>query len=667
MLSDIEIQQICMNLYHDSESFTQTLQQERKNALDYYRGDLYGNEVEGRSDFVTSEVRDTVEWMLPQLIECFVGPDNPVTFTAKDEGDVEAAQIESEYVRDVINAQNEGFLNLYTWAKDGLLLKNGIVKTFWDERVEEVKETYEDKNALEYQQILNREDIEIKRVTVKYGEEEFSIDEVGLVPDALYDCEVVRTENNSQIRIVVIPPEDFFVEKNHPSLSLEDCSFSVHRYTETESELLADGYPKELIDQIPSGSDDEYDEEKVNRFLDEGGITDAVNRYSGMREIQIYECYIRADFDGNGKSKLWMVKLAGADGNTVLDKQEIDSSPFSVWTPVIETHKFYGMSYADLIMDLQKLRSMLMRGVLDNLSMTNNPGKIVDPNRVNAEDLLYSGPGFVWRSSDPVGSVQVHTTPFAAGASVPIMELTEEMRQARTGVSPTSQGLDPKALSDSTNVVGPMIMTQALQRIKMVARVFAETGYKHLVKRVHELSLKHDNQNRILEVTGKYRTINPSSFQSRSRLKTNVGTGFADKLERIQGINRILQNHERLVAAGGLDGPLLGIDNVYAALVEQSKLLGYVDGAKFYRDPATYNPPPKEDITDKALEIEEAKIIGNMNTKAADTALEAKKHADDMEMKAAKLAQDKELELKRLAQDYELAREEMALKYAGKT
>lgn len=663
MLSDKEVATLCMNRLRGADSFTQQLQQDRKSALDAYRQELYGDEVDGCSKYVTADVLDTIESMMPQIMEMFVGDDNPVTFEPNSEEDVEAARQETEYVRHVFNKENEGFLILYTWIKDGLLSKNGVVKSYWDERVDEVKETYENKNYFEYVAIMQDPEVEVEAVTIKVGDEEFSLDELEFTPqDALFDIEVVRKEDNSQIRVENVPPENFYVDPDHPSLDLEDVSFCCHRETLTASDLIVDGYDKKLVASIPSGSEDEYNEETVNRLDEDGSIVTDFN--DETREIEVYEFYIRIDADEDGKSELRMIKLAGSGGAVVLDNEVVDSIPFDVWTPIPQTHKHYGMSVADLVMPIQKLKTAVMRGMLDNLYLTNNPVKKVNPDLMhNMEDVLQQGAGAIWRTKSPDAVVE-HTTPFMGEASLGVLRMIDDMRAERTGVSPVSQGLTPDALADSTNLVGSMVMNQALMRIKMIARVFAETGFKSLMRRIHELCSKYDGKDRMFPLDGAYSVVSPREWKTRKRFSVKVGVGHADRMQRVQAINAILQNHREIVAAGGLDGPLLTINNVHEALTEQAKLLGYMDGRKFYRDPQTYQPPPpKEDPVSEALQIEEAKTVVDTHKEAAKNALELRKHNDEMALQAEKLKQEQMQFEAKLAQERRLKREEMALKY----
>lgn len=675
MLTDQEISTICMTRLRSVNTFTQELQQNRQDALEAYKSKPYGNEIDGQSQFVTSDVRDTIEWILPSLIEMFVGDDNPVTFRPKDSDDVEAARVETNYVRDVFHNQNDGFLLLYSWLKDGLLQKNGIVKSYWDERVNEVQETYRSQSLEEYLAIMADDDVEVQAVSLTVGDDEFALSDLeefggiegflAMYPQTTFDIDAVRKENASQVRIKNVAPENFSTSRDNPSVNLDDSQWSCHHEAVLASDLIVDGYDKDLIDSIPSGTFEDYSEEKIERHEDEGSVNPESFVDRGSREIMVYEFYTWIDADEDGKDEFRMIKLAGPAGNVVLENEVVDPGMFSAWTPVINTHKFYGMSIYDLIGELQKLKSAVMRGMLDNIYLTNNPIKTVNPELAYMEDILESGPGVNWRvrSQD---AISTHITPFMGEASLGVIGLIDKMREERTGVSGTTQGLNPDALADSTNLVGTQIMSQALQRVKMIARIFAETGLKHLMCRIHELCMKYDDKDRLLEDGTDYVTVSPREWKKRQNFSIKVGVGHADKKERIAGINTVLANHERIVAAGGLGGPLLTIENVNEALVEQAKLLGYPDATKFYRDPATYRPPPQEDPVDDLVQVETAKIAADVHKETARIKRDMKKHDDDMAYKAAKLQQDDRQFEAEQTQKRRLTREEFTLKYGEK-
>ena len=676
-LEDDDISKLIMQRISTIDTQSVEIQLERERALEHYRMEPFGDEIEGLSDFVTSDVMDTIEWLLPQIIEMFIGPEAPGAFRSRGAKDAEAARKESEFVRHVYNDQNDGFLNTYTWFKDALLQKNGIARSWWDESVDEVQETYEFRTFEQYISIVADDDIEIEAVTVFKDEDDdegisletaekefgFSFDDdvltlddpnnILLLDNLRFDIDIIRTEDNSQVRIDVIAPEKFFVDLTNPSVSLKDCDFCGDWEILTVSDLKVDGVSQEIIDEITTISES-TDSEVNARNKKEGGLHENTAIISdAARKIKIWTVYIREDFDDSGKVELWMVRLGGDAGDVMIDREISDGVPYKVLTPIINPHKFYGTSMADLVIQIQKLKSRMWRGVLDNLALVNNPVKIYNPKLTNAEDLLYWGPGATIRSEDPTGGIINHTTPFTAAASLEVMPLIDQMRQERTGVNPQSQGLDIKALADSTNLIGPMIMSQMLARVKLIARIFAETGFKDIMISIHELVSKHVKSEQRFELVGEEITVDPRQWTKRTDYTVRVGVGHVDNIQRMQGITAIKANQTLIASNGGLGGPLLTEDNVYQVLLEEGRLLGYPDAAKFYRDPATFQPPPPvETPLDEALEIEKAKTIGDLKKAEMTNAVKVKISGDELQLERHKI-NVQEL----------LKKEEMVLKY----
>ena len=122
------------------------LSQERAAALDYYLGDMSRDmpAPDGRSKAVSTDVADTVEGLMPTLMDIFTAGDEVVRFEPVGPEDVAAAEQETDYVNHVFMQQNPGFLVLYSFIKDALLSKVGIVKVWWETREAYERETYLD-------------------------------------------------------------------------------------------------------------------------------------------------------------------------------------------------------------------------------------------------------------------------------------------------------------------------------------------------------------------------------------------------------------------------------------------------------------------------------------------------------------------------------------------
>jgi len=540
--------------------------------------------------------------------------------------------------------------------------KNGIVKAFWDENIQETKEEYQKQSLIELLQIAEDEELEITSIVMKVDDKSIAtfktiealnakvesgktplLDETGNLLDITFDVKADRKLNLSQVQINPVAPENFYLDPTWPTLDLQTVPFCREDIPNvTESDLLVEGFDQDLIDTIPTGDIEFRDSEQTERYRKEGGLlrnTVAPNQESN-RTIKISDVYIKVDMDGEGVSELRLVKLA-AD-SIILSNEEVDSIPYFMITPVINTHKVFGTSIADMIADLQLLSSTIMRQTLDSLYLSNNPRHTVLRGHVEIDDLLTSQVGGIVRIDTP-GAVEALTIPFVGQHSMPMMELIEQMNEKRTGVSSTTQGLNPEALADSTNMIGSMIMNAAQGRIKMIARIFAEVGFKPLMLYIHELVLKNEDNKKIADLGGEFVEVNPTDWKTRRDMEVRVGIGHSERKEKILALERVLNMQKDVFAAqGGGVGPLMTPQNVHNAIQDLLELTNLDTRDRYFANPAEFQPPPApEDTASEALDIAEAEITANTIEKAARFNLDVETQRSKASNEAEQTAIDK--------------------------
>ena len=143
-----------------------TVSQQREQAMSYYYGLPFGNEVEGRSQFVDTTVADTIEWIKPSLMRVFASGDEMVKFNPVGPEDVAMAAQATDYVNYVFTRDNPGWEILYSWFTDALLSKNGIVKVWWDETIEHEREEYTSLSEMELSYLITDDDISCRAYSV---------------------------------------------------------------------------------------------------------------------------------------------------------------------------------------------------------------------------------------------------------------------------------------------------------------------------------------------------------------------------------------------------------------------------------------------------------------------------------------------------------------------
>jgi len=645
------------------------LAEQRRKALDYYLGEPFGNEIEGRSQVVSTDVADTIEWILPSLLRIFTASDEVVRFEPRGPEDEAAAQQATDYVNWIFNADNPGFLILYTLFKDALLQKNGIAKVWWDEGSEEVRETYRRKTAEEAAFILADPDIE---VIERRDYEELGI---GAGPDGLpfagpvaySDLTVKRAKDFGAVRIEVVPPEEFLIARR--TRSIAEAPFVAHRVRRTVSDLIEMGYDRKAIERLDraAGENVESGEARARDTVDEGeglGGGDAVALNRAMREIWITECYLRTDWDGDGIAERRKITVGG-DGSEILDNEPCDTVPFVSLTPIIMPHRFFGLSVADLVMDLQLIKSTVLRQILDNLYLSNN-GRHVISDQVNLDDLLTSRPGGIVRLKGGAMPGQGHVlpleTPLVAGQAFPMLEYLDSVRENRTGVTRYNQGLDSDSLNKTATGIGH-IMNAGQQRVELIARIFAETGVKELFRKILELVGKHQSQPRILRLRNRWVPMDPRQWNTGLDASITVGLGTGNREQTLAQLNSLLAMQVQAIRfQGGADGPLVTLRNVYSTLAKVVEHAGLKSVDAFFTDPSDRpvaapamppmpGPDPTLIVARQQAQFNEARL-----------ALERERALAELTLRRAK--QDGELALKRdeLIASIALKREEMALR-----
>ena len=550
---------------------------DRRKALEYYNRYEYGNEVEGRSQIVTGEVAEVVDGALPQLLRIFTQSDEIVRFEPKGPGDEEKAKQATEYVNWVMSRDNDGVLLMHNWFKDALLQKNGIVKVYWDEKIDVSKEKYQNLTQDEVTMLLNDPEVEV--VNQKTTEiAPAGIDPMGMPipPIFSYDVKLKKTKKTGKVIVENVPPEEFLISKK--ARTIADAPFVAHRKLATRSELIAMGYEKDIVDNLPTYADLTYNQENVARFDQGEQPSDQASLDFSMQEIEVIESYIKVDFDGDGIAELRKVTYAGSD---ILDNEEVDFIPFCSICPIPMPHKFFGHSLADRAVDIQLIKSTVTRQILDNLYMTNSPRMGVVEGQVNLDDLLTVTANGIVRMKNTQAIVPL-TVPPTANQSFPLLEYLDSVQAKRTGVSDQMNGLNPDVLQNSTATAVAMMQNSAAGKVELIARVFAETGVKDLFQKILQLLCKYQDKERIVRLRGKYVSIDPREWTNGFDISINVGLGTGNKQEQMAMIAMVLSKQEEILKTAGIQNPLVSLQNYRQTLGRFIEAAGFKDSNEFF-------------------------------------------------------------------------------------
>jgi predicted GNAT family acetyltransferase len=478
-----------------------------------------------------------------------------------------------------MNRDNDGVLLMHNWFKDALLQKNGIVKVYWDEKIDVSKEKYQNLTQDELAMLLADPEVEV--VNQKINEiAPAGIDPMGMMIPAVfsYDVKLKKTKKTGKVIVENVPPEEFLISKK--ARTIADAPFVAHRKLATRSELIAMGYEKDIVDNLPTYADLTYNQENVARFDQGEQPSDQASLDFTMQEIEVMEVYIKVDFDGDGIAELRKITYAGTE---ILDNEEADFVPFCSVCPIPMPHKFFGHSLADRAVDIQLIKSTVTRQILDNLYMTNSPRMGVVEGQVNLDDLLTVTANGIVRMKNTQAIIPL-TVPPTASQSFPLLEYLDSVQAKRTGVSDQMNGLNPDVLQNSTATAVAMMQSSAAGKVELIARVFAETGVKDLFQKILQLLCKYQDKERIVRLRGKYVSIDPREWTNGFDISINVGLGTGNKQEQMAMIAMVLGKQEEILKTAGINNPLVSLSNYRQTLGRFIEAAGFKDSNEFFME-----------------------------------------------------------------------------------
>lgn len=560
--------------YEQQSNRSGDLAKERVDSLNAYLGKPYGNEVDGRSQVVSRDVADTIEWIKPSLMRIFASGDEIVSFDPKGEEDVEAAQQESDYVNYILTQKNPWFRVAYVWFTDALMQKNAYVKTWYEEKTDVTEEEYEGKQEAEYLLIANDPEVEILEVS-SYPDPMTmnAMDQMGnpLPPQNLYNFRLKKSSVYGCVKYQEIPPERTIVSQWATSIDLEDVDFFEHFEWQTVSEMKANGL------KLPEHAGDDSELDPFNSEEE-----DARNLYGepwqdetspGDKRYKVRECWIRFDDDDDGLAELLHVIVVGRHK---LLKEKADFIPAAAITPKMMPHRHVGRSIADEVMDLQLIKTSLLRGTLDNMYLGINGRTAIDEKRVNLDDMLTSRPGGVVRTEGPpANSILPFQHPNMMKDGIAAIEYIDQIKQNRTGVTAYVTSVDENVLN-KTAAGTNMLQNAAMAKIELIARVFAETGVKRLMWLIHAMSLKHSRKAEIVRLRNKWVTVDPRQWKTRNDMTVSVGLGTGNRDQQMMHLGNILAIQEKLIPIG-----LVTKQNVRHAVSKYIQSAGFKDHESF--------------------------------------------------------------------------------------
>lgn len=644
------------------------LSNDRVDGWDAYLKQPYGNEIEGRSQVISSDVQDTVEWIMPSLMRIFTAGDS-VEFLPSGPDDEEKAKQATDYCNYIFDKDNPGFLNQHTWFKEALIAKMGTLKVYWEVKDKWKRERYDGLDDDAYAMVVGSPDVEIVEHTERQEPAPLDAMNPAMQPGmiTLHDVVVRMKTSAGKICVEPIPGDEVLFSRD--AKDPQTCRFFGHKAKRTISSLIEE-YPdkKAEIEGISSdGPGGSFRDESTHRAVanedDQSPYTSAVNK--AMREVWVTEAYIRVDYDGDGVAEMRKVTVVGPSA-VMLDNEEWEGPrPFACICPILMPHRLVGLSVADLIKDIQLIKTAILRQYLDALYIATNPRYEVDTsNIIDPAEVLTSKPGGVVRKHNANQAMIPLATANVSGEALQGLQYVDQLRENRTGVSPRTQGLGSETLHD-TKGGQELLFDAAKMRVELIARIFAETGVKDAFKLILWLSNKYQDKARTVRLRNKWVEMDPREWAEEYDMTANVGLGHNDQTQKIMALNMIAGAQEKIIMLqGGASGPLVNMDNLHNAATKLAEAAGFQAPELFFSDPKEAPPqPPKPDP--KMAEVQ-GKLQLEQQKAQIDAQMQAQKSQTDMQMSQQQAAVDMQLQQAKLEQEMTFKREQMVAEFALK-
>lgn len=619
-----------------------TLMENWAQAQKYYFGDKMGNEKKGQSQVISKDVSDAVDWIMPSLMEIFVGGDEAVKFEPRTPEDVDEAEQKTNYINYLFYRKNKGFMTMHNFFKDALMFKLGVVKHYFEEEVKVSTELY---TGLDEQDLVNLlEDVDVELV------------ERTDLEDGTIEVRISRKEASSNIKVEGVPPEEFLIDRW--AKDVKDATFVGQRKQVTRSELRALGYPDNVLEDLPWGNEQYYGTDRLRAVREQYNGTytqgfDDPEAGEANQKVWIVEAYVRIDCDGDGLAELRRIVFSG---NTLLSNDEWDLIPFSTITPNPIQHELYGQSIYDAVKDIQDIKTTLLRNQLDNMYLTNKGRWVVVDGQVNLNDLQNNVAGGIIREKMQ-GALRPLDTPALPQGTYEMTGYLDQVASNRTGVSSRTQGLDDKILNSHTGSSQiNKVMSVAEQRLKLIARIFAETGVKDMFDNIAKLATKYQNKEEVFRLNGKFVRVNPASWKHDTELMVTVGMGTNDKDQKAMFLQRMMEMAQMVIGQGGM-GILTNESKIYNILTEFTENAGYKDYEKYWLDPTTEE---SQQAKQRLLQAQSKPKPDEIKANADAQKKQADAQKDQMQMQLEQ--RFKEMELKQAQLEMQLKEREMALK-----
>lgn len=624
------------------------LSTDRAYSIRLYLGENVDPAPVGRSQVTDRSVFETIQWIMPSLCRIFANGSDLVSIPPIGPEDEEGAKQEAEYINWVITENNPWFETFLTWCTDALMTRNAYAMAYVDKTRNVDIEVYERQTEEGVALLMQDGDIEvIDSKSYPDGEPQPVMDEMGqpmldemgqpaLQQPMLYDLKLRRTGENRKLCIKVLPPERCKIGQYTSSYRIHDADYFEYWDYKTISELRSEGFdvPDDFAAEHPLESEEDQARDLYSEQRDDNKADPS------MRRIKSRMIWIRHDYDGDGIAELrYVVRLGRAQ--ELLLNEEATSIPVACIVPSPLPHRHIGLSITDIVADIQRIKTTILRQGLDNLYLSNNPQKVINENMVNLDDVLTSVPGGIVRTQD-VNQLRYEVPPFVFPQAMEGLEYMDQIKENRTGTNRYFTGIDQNALNKTATGI-QQLSTMAAQRVEQVARIIG-SGVEDLARVVHELILRMGHKQEVVRIKGQWVEVDPASWRKRTDFKIAVGFAAGNKDSQVARLQMISMQQFQALQLGL---PIVQPQNLYETMLELTKSSDFSSPERFWTDPSTQEPqqPPPDP--------EAQKLQAEMVSKEAELSLEQEKAQAEFAHRDKELQQKAQLELYKIDKDAE--------------
>ena len=647
LLRSLQAEERDASLYYDSE-----LAKEQSNAMDRYNAKPYGDgsEVPNRSQVVTHDIEDAINWVLPHMMRHFTQSEDLIACDddGLEESDPALADA-ANLLRHVFFKDNDGETVLHDFLFDGLLQKIGVMRTYWEQPDPEPPEVLE---GLTQEQVMKY--AEDRRYTILEGSIDGTIDaeasdapqqqlppppqeppqpQLGMMgtptapppgmmgggdpqsPTPLVPSEEptfsikVQKSPMGKGRFETIPPEEFRISRR--AKSLDAASYHGWQFEEYLADLLGD-HPDKAYELNPDGAREGLDEldiagdERMQARFPSEPYTASGDQFKDdeRRKVAVHIEYIRGDFDRDNFAELRRIKRCG---QVILENDVVTESEFSDWSPIRVSHRAIGRSVADTLIDFQKIKTVLTRKALDSLSQSLAPRTLFDQQNADPgliDRLLDHEVGDVIPvTGDPTKKIMPLVTPDVSASAYVMIEYMERKSEEASGINRHAMGINQNAVTDTKGGI-ENLQAAANSRIEQYAR-WAAKGLQDAMQKMLRILVKHQDQERVVKINGRRMKIDPSRWSSDMTVSVHVGMAAETRERKLGFLGAIAARQEQILLRAGPNNPLVSLKNYEHTLSQMTQAMGYRSSRPFFNEVPADWAPPEPGPDPKVLEVQQ--------------------------------------------------------------